>query len=375
MNFIDPELEKFYVFCKFFYKYLPYTKETLPVEILELIDLDKLRIQAGYEGQLKLEDESAVLDSTRIGDVNAKKPDDEKTVKEIIGEVNEPYKGFLDENDKILKQIWDELLADPEINQAFNAENSFDMLMKLVKDKFDEKVANEIEKYYNFADVLEKEKGFSIALISRFVDALARRAAQNHKLTYDEEALKEKMADIMNDEFLDLYDFPDIEKVVDGLFFVLNTESLDKLDGIDDILKDTFNKVFMAKDLHSVEKRLNFNTLVSSFEQFLKKLYYLIYGEEVEPRKQDGQYSRESYATLSNAIHAFRFLSTLKYENSAAYQKFYNYLENVKKWRNEQAHMSPTATDEEIINNTRAVVAMYLYSTGKSVKSLRSSED
>lgn len=52
------------------------------------------------------------------------------------------------------------------------------------------KVANEIEKYYNFADVLEKEKGFSIALISRFVDALARRAAQNHKLTYDEEALE-----------------------------------------------------------------------------------------------------------------------------------------------------------------------------------------
>ena len=140
-------------------------------------------------------------------------------------------------------------------------------------------------------------------------------------------------------------------------------------------MKDTFNKVFMGKDMHSVEKRLNFNTLVSSFEQFLKKLYYLIYGEEVEPRRQDGQYSRETYATLSNAIHAFRFLSSLKYENSAAYQKFYNYLENVKKWRNEQAHMSPTATDEEIANNTRAVVAMYLYTTGKSVKSLRSSED
>lgn len=46
----------------------------------------------------------------------------------------------------------------------------------------------------------------------------------------------------MNEEFLDLYDFPDIEKVVDGLFFVLNTESLDKLDGIDDILKDTLQQ-------------------------------------------------------------------------------------------------------------------------------------
>lgn len=375
MDFIDPELEKFYVFCKFFYKYLPYTKETLPVEILELIDLDKLRIQAGYEGQLKLEDEKAFLPGTRIGDVNTKRPDDEKTVKEIIGEVNEPYKGFLDENDKILKQIWDELLADPEIDQAFNAENSFDMLMKLVKDKFDEKVANEIEKYYNFAEVLEKEKGFSIALISRFVDALTRRAAQNHRLTYDEEALKEKMADMMNDEFLDLFDFPKIEKVVDGLFFVLNTQSLDKLDGIDDILKDTFNKVFMGKDMHSVEKRLNFNTLVSSFEQFLKKLYYLIYGEEVEPHRPDRPNGTDAYATLSNAIYALRFLRNLRYENSVALIKFAHYLEQVKQWRNVQAHDSPVVADDNIATNTRIVVAMYLYSAGKSLKSLQSSGD
>jgi type I restriction enzyme R subunit len=338
-------------------------------------DLDKLRIQAGYEGQLKLEDEGAVLPGTRIGDVNTKRPDDEKTVKEIIGEVNEPYKGFLDENDKILKQIWDELLADPEIDQAFNAENSFDMLMKLVKDKFDEKVANEIEKYYNFAEVLEKEKGFSIALISRFVDALTRRAAQNHRLTYDEEALKEKMADMMNDEFLDLYDFPKIEKVVDGLFFVLNTQSLDKLDGIDDILKDTFNKVFMGKDMHSVERRLNFNTLVSSFEQFLKKLYYLIYGEEVEPHRPDRPNGTDAYATLSNAIYALRFLRNLHHENSVALIKFAHYLEQVKQWRNVQAHDSPVVADDDIATNTRIVVAMYLYSAGKSLKSLQSSGD
>ena len=43
-DFTDPDLEKFYVFCKVFYKYLPYTKETLPTEILEKVDLDKLRL-------------------------------------------------------------------------------------------------------------------------------------------------------------------------------------------------------------------------------------------------------------------------------------------------------------------------------------------
>ena len=28
MKFLDPDLERFYMFCKLYYKYLPYTKET-----------------------------------------------------------------------------------------------------------------------------------------------------------------------------------------------------------------------------------------------------------------------------------------------------------------------------------------------------------
>lgn len=56
MDFTDPDLEKFYVFCKVFYKYLPYTKETLPMELMNMIDLDKLRIQLSFEGAINLVD-------------------------------------------------------------------------------------------------------------------------------------------------------------------------------------------------------------------------------------------------------------------------------------------------------------------------------
>ena len=120
MDFIDPDLEKFYVFCKIFYKFLPYTKETLPMEILERIDLNKLRIQMSYEGQLELKDEEQHLKSSRIGDVGQKQEDEKLSIKEILDIVNSPWEQFLDENDKILKQIWEELLVDPEINDAFN---------------------------------------------------------------------------------------------------------------------------------------------------------------------------------------------------------------------------------------------------------------
>ena len=186
MDFTDPDLEKFYVFCKFFYKFLPYTKETLPMEILELIDLDKLRIQLSYDGMLELQDEAQELRSSRIGELGTKKPEELMSVAEILDLANSPFANILDENDKILKQIWEAVLEDPEVTDAFQADNSYDILIKLVKDKFDEKIADQIEKYYNFADILEREKSFSIVLIRKFVDALAGRTARNSGHIYDE---------------------------------------------------------------------------------------------------------------------------------------------------------------------------------------------
>lgn len=73
MDFTDPDLEKFYVFCKVLYKYLPYTKETLPMELLDMIDLDKLRIQLSFDGTIELEDEPVELKATRIGEVGQKR--------------------------------------------------------------------------------------------------------------------------------------------------------------------------------------------------------------------------------------------------------------------------------------------------------------
>lgn len=72
MDFTDPELEKFYVFCKVFYKFLPYTKETLPMELMGMIDLDKLRIQLSFDGAIELEDNPTELKATRIGEVGQK---------------------------------------------------------------------------------------------------------------------------------------------------------------------------------------------------------------------------------------------------------------------------------------------------------------
>ena len=54
--------------------------------------------------------------------------------------MNSPYKQFLNENDKILKQILDEVMVDPEVTEAFNARNTYEYLVTLVGEKLQDKV-------------------------------------------------------------------------------------------------------------------------------------------------------------------------------------------------------------------------------------------
>lgn len=365
MDFSDVDLEKFYIFCRVLYPKLPYTKETLPSEIIDLIDLDKLRIQLSFDGMLELEDEEMAMKSSRIGDIGKKKEDEKKTVAEILDMANSPFINILDENDKILKQIWDEVLVDPEITEAFSANNSYDILIQLVKNKFDEKIALQIEKYYNFAEIIEREKSFSLVLIRKFVDALAQRTQRNSNLPYDEELLKEKMVAALQSEFESVCaSMRSFDEFVDNLFFVLRQTSLPTLDGVDEMLRNAMNNVFVNENLRTVDKRMYFNVLVTKYEAYLKKLHYLIHGTEVEAQEAGKQ------ASLSNALHAFRCLWNLKYDNSANGQKFYGYLEALKSWRNDEAHIAQNAPDTEVQAAILVVISMYLYVTGYSITDL-----
>lgn len=374
MDFTDPELEKFYIFCKVFFKYLPFTKETLPMEVLDRIDLEKLRIQMSFEGQLKLEDEESIMKSSRIGEPGKKTPDEEKSIKEILDVVNSPFASFLDENDKILKQIWDAILVDPEVTEAFAADNSFDMLMKLVEDKFGEEVAKQIDKYVNFAEVLEREKSLSVTLMRKFVEALAIRSKRNNSRPYDEEQLKEAILDVMGAEFDDIVGpTEEFDDYVSTLFYVLNTTSIPSLDGINDTLKTSLNNIYCNEDITLTDKRIYFQMLVSKYEAYLKKVYYLCYDEEVKHHLREGE-NPNNGATLSDAIYAFKCLRELKYDKDIdpISKRLFEYLSSIKDWRNTESHMAQEPTEEEVKYGLNVLMSMYLFVSGKSYDKLKS---
>ena len=152
--------------------------------------------------------------------------------------------------------------------------------------------------------------------------------------------------------------------VVDSVFKVLETTSIDTLDGVEVFVKSAFETLYAKENATIVEKFVAFNLLVTKFEAYLKKLYYLIHKQEVQP-----QYEGEP-VTWKNVIHGFSCLWGLKKDSRTAYQQLYSYLEMVKRWRNDESHISPTATEQELNAAVDVVVTLYFYATGRSLMDL-----
>lgn len=155
------------------------------------------------------------------------------------------------------------------------------------------------------------------------------------------------------------------DEILDSVFYVLGKESLESLDGVGLFISRAFSNLFV-KDATIVDKFVSFNLLVTKFEAYLKKLFFLINGEEVKP-----QYKGQD-ATWKDVIHAVRPLWTLKYSDNDEYQKLYQYLMLVKGWRNDESHISPTASEKEIDTAIKIIITMYFFATGSYITELES---
>ena len=154
-----------------------------------------------------------------------------------------------------------------------------------------------------------------------------------------------------------------LDEFVDELFFVLNQVSIPTLDGVNELIKNNLNNIYTNDQIRLIDKIQCFNSLVTKYEAYLKKLYYLIHNEEVEG--QNGM-----SAGLADSIHAFSCLWNLKNGNTEEAKKYSNYLQMLRDWRNDSSHTAPTTSEQEIDAAIQIVVAMYLYVTGNSITDL-----
>ena len=158
-----------------------------------------------------------------------------------------------------------------------------------------------------------------------------------------------------------------LDEIVDNLFYVIDKVSIPSMDGVGIYLKRAFSNLY-KQDVSIVDKFVAFNLLVTKYEAYLKKLYYLMNGKEVTSPNEGEK------ATWSNVVHDVKPLWQLKYSTDEGKQKLYQWLLLVKEWRNTESHISPMASEEEVDNAIRIIITMYCYATGSCITELEMAE-
>jgi type I restriction enzyme R subunit len=174
ITFVDIDLEKFYLFTKLLFKYLPYEKETLPLEVTQMVDMDKFKIQEKENGSIALNPTDSILENPQ-GDGHKGKNVDPKAVLEIIvKEINDKYAVELGDDDKVVKEMYASLKNDEALLASLRANNIEDVKRMKLRESIDKALLKNAEPPIEFMNRLAKDKGLANYVVGQFFHLLMK---------------------------------------------------------------------------------------------------------------------------------------------------------------------------------------------------------
>lgn len=160
MTFVDAKLESFYHFAKLLLKQLPLKKQTLPREIVDMIDMDKYRVQEEQNGNITLEKKDGVLEpgSGDGHDGNGKKKK-EKLIA-IVEKLNKDYGIEFEEADRVVHAIKRKLEEDQALKAVFQASNIESLLRDKLNRSIQSAFLSNADAFLNFMAKTETDTAF-----------------------------------------------------------------------------------------------------------------------------------------------------------------------------------------------------------------------
>lgn len=172
VTFVDPDLEKLYVFCRLLKRRLPPERDRLPVEIQQDIDMESYRLTQRFEGSISLDRGQKEIPPIGAGAARGYSPEELEPLSEIIRELNERFgTDFSDEDKVFISQLEERLAGDPALrasvraNTPENARLTFDYV---VTDRLQEMVDTNFQFYKRVTDDKQFAQFFLAWLFERF---------------------------------------------------------------------------------------------------------------------------------------------------------------------------------------------------------------
>jgi len=160
MTFTDTALEKFYLFANLLLRQLPYEKQTLPLEVVEMIDMDKYRVQEEQNGRITLADEDASLEPSLDDGHRSGQEVEKEKLKVIVQKLNQDFGIPFEEADRVMNAIKQKLEADEALRAAFKT-NSIEFLRRQkLENSIKEAFLSNADEFLNFMSKTETDTGF-----------------------------------------------------------------------------------------------------------------------------------------------------------------------------------------------------------------------
>lgn len=186
ITFIDTDLEKFYLFTKLLFKYLPYEKETLPLEVTQMVDMDKYKIQEEENGSIILNPEDAILENPQGDGHGGKRQDPKEVLEVIVKEINDKYAVELGDDDKVVKEMYEALKADETLMASMRADNIEDVKRMKLRESIDKALLKNAEPPIEFMNRLAKDKGLANYVVGQFFHLLMKDLKDNPNKDYNQ---------------------------------------------------------------------------------------------------------------------------------------------------------------------------------------------
>ena len=194
---------------------------------------------------------------------------------------------------------------------------------------------------------------------------------EDNKLSFND--MKKNVHELVKKDLRRCTDMPLTQDVVNSFFKILTINTIPSVDGVGLDVYKAMDELFGRKNVNIIDKHVHSGNLSVKFEVYLKKLYYMLHGEEIQPTEEGKN------VTLANCIFAFPCLKRLKWSTKETEQKLSAYLEIIRSNRNTNegngAHSSYLLSEQQLDSNIKAFVTLYLYVTGLCLVDLKNRYD
>ena len=368
----DRSLMKSYIFADYLYRVLPKNPHE-KVDLEKKVRLVNNTIKANEIIHITLGGNKPEVKGENPGATH--KPEETRDLLDnIIDKVNIMFRGEFSEADRIMVEgIFDQIQK--SATQKLQKQAVGNDEKQFIEGIFPAIFSKAAQQCYTtqtdaYRKLFENEE-FHRTLMEQMGHAIYERYREQEEKAYTIENLQNKMILTVREEFIGIAGIGrSLEEAFEWMIKVIKVESLDKYNGLTDTVLNALFKLYCTpQTLTLAEKRIYLKALVTGYESYLKKFYFLITDKEVADKNGDTE-----HAALSNALYCMR-LNRLQYSDKSIDLKFAQYVALLVNLRNEENHQAKSLGAKEVQLGIHVVTTMLMYVTFKNITELEMAED